>query len=70
MTIIDDINSTRYLCMVNGAQERMQFNQLQVQNTANLYRKTAFQELLKGMYGASKQNEEIYTKSLTVLHVN
>jgi hypothetical protein len=56
--------------MVNGAQERMQFNQLQVQNTANLYRKTAFQELLKGMYGASKQNEEIYTKSLTVLHVN
>ena len=47
-------------------QEKMQFNQLQLQNTANLYRKTAFKELLQGMSGVSTEQEVMYRKSLAV----
>jgi hypothetical protein len=48
----------------------MQFNQLQVQNTGNLYRKIAFRELLNGLSGVSSQNQDIFKESLLVCLFN
>ena len=47
-------------------QEKTQFNQLQIQNTANLYRKTAFRELLGGLSGVSAKSDDMYKLSLAV----